>query len=270
MQVIEAVKRKKGLREVFIGLEPTDHYWRKLAFFAKERGYQVRFVRTTALKHQRELDESSSAKSDMKDALTIANITREGKYIDTVIEGGVFRQLRTLAKVREKTLRCSVSAQNTLCAVLDDYFPEIKTIFRSMKTRSLWAILKRCPFPQDILRFDLATITEIISKSSYRKASAAKRARDLFEAAKESIGLKEVSEADRYRLKRYLEEVMRCEMLLKEIWDPDEKSLKADPLLGVPFVDTRYWSCFSRCLSRRAGESGLLFPSEADHQVFWL
>jgi hypothetical protein len=44
------------------------------------------------LKHHREIDESSSAKSDQRDALTIANITREGKYIDTIIEDGVLRQ----------------------------------------------------------------------------------------------------------------------------------------------------------------------------------
>src|SRR5947209_1020963 len=59
VQVIEEVRRRAGLKEVFIGFEPTGHYWRKIAFFAKERGYQVRFIRTTALKHQRELDESS-------------------------------------------------------------------------------------------------------------------------------------------------------------------------------------------------------------------
>ena len=67
-------------------MEPTGHYWRKIAFFAKEQSHEVRFVRTTAVKHQRELDESSSAKSDIRDAFTIGNIVREGKYIDTVIE----------------------------------------------------------------------------------------------------------------------------------------------------------------------------------------
>jgi hypothetical protein len=81
--MVEQTKRKHKLTHVFIGMEPTGHYWRKIAFFAKEKGYEVRFVRTTAVKHQRELDESSSAKSDIKDAFTIGNITREGKYIDT-------------------------------------------------------------------------------------------------------------------------------------------------------------------------------------------
>jgi len=41
-----------------------------------------------------------------------------------------------------------------------------------------------------VLRFELSTIREIISKSSYRKAQAAKKARDLYEAANASIGLK--------------------------------------------------------------------------------
>ena len=47
----------------------------------KRQGYEVRFVRTTAVKHQRELDESSPAKSNIRDAFTIGNIVREGKYI---------------------------------------------------------------------------------------------------------------------------------------------------------------------------------------------
>jgi transposase len=135
--MIEGIKAKYCLRDVLIGMEPTRHYWRKLAYFAKEHGYEVRFVRTTALKHHRELDESSSTKSDQRDAFTIANITRDGKYIDTVIEDGVLRQLRTLSKARERLLRYSVSAKNSLHATLDDYFPELHQIFWSMGSRSL-------------------------------------------------------------------------------------------------------------------------------------
>ena len=68
LKVVEETKVKKGCRSVLIGLEPTGHYWRKIAYFAQAKGYEVRFVRTTALRHQRELDESSSAKSDVRDA----------------------------------------------------------------------------------------------------------------------------------------------------------------------------------------------------------
>ena len=74
--MIEGLKVKHRLRDVVVGMEPTGHYWRKLAYFAKEHGYDVRFVRTTSLKHHRKLDESSSAESDQRDALTIANHSR--------------------------------------------------------------------------------------------------------------------------------------------------------------------------------------------------
>ena len=217
IEIIEGAKAKHGLKEVLIGMEPTGHYWRKIAYFAKERGYTVKFIRTTALKHQRELDESSSSKNDVKDALTITNVVREGKYIDTVIEDDIYRQLRTLAKVRERMHRYSVGSQNTLVAVLDDYFPELKEIFWSVKTKSMWAILEKCPFPEDVLTMEISKLTEIIARSSRRRKTAADKAADLYRLAKESIGLKRISASDRFRLKISLEEVKRSEAMLKEI-----------------------------------------------------
>src|SRR5208337_839461 len=207
MKITEELKRKHRLNDVLIGMEPTGHYWRKLAYFAKEHGYEVRFVRTTALRHHREIDESSSAKSDRRDALTIANITREGKYIDTVIEDGAMRQLRTLAKTRERLLRYSIGAKNALHAALDDYFPELHEIFSSMGTRSLWAILEQSPFPDDVVLMKISTLQELIAKSARKKAGAAQKARALYQAAQKSIGLKRIGSADRFRVKICLEEV---------------------------------------------------------------
>jgi len=169
VQMTEDIKAKQGMKDALIGLEPTGHCWRKLAYFGKDNWYEVRFVRTTALKHHREIDESSSAKSDERDALTITNITREGKYIDTVIEDGSLRQLRTLSKVRERILRYSVSAQNTLHAALNDYFPELTKIFSSMGVKGLWALLEKCPFPQDVLSLKVALLEEMIARSSRRE-----------------------------------------------------------------------------------------------------
>jgi transposase len=240
VKMIENVKAQHGLKDVLIGMEPTGHYWRKLAYFAKEQGYEVRFVRTTALKHHRELDESASAKSDQRDALTITNITREGKYIDTVIEDGPFRQLRTLAKARERLLRYSVSAKNSLHAALDDYFPELHELFSSMGTRSLWALLERYPFPEDVVPVKVSTLEELIARSARKKAGAAQKAKALHEAAQRSIGLRQIGRADRYRVLMCLEEVKRTVLTLKRM-DQQMKSLleeipAAPYLLSIPGI----------------------------------
>jgi transposase len=240
INLIEGLKAKHHLRDVLIGMEPTGHYWRKLAYFAKDHGYEVRFVRTTALKHHREIDESCSAKSDQRDALTIANITREGKYIDTVIEDGVLRQLRTLSKARERLLRYSVSAKNSLHAALDDYFPELHEIFWSMGSRSLWAILDLCPFPQDVVLIKVSTLRDLIAQRSRKKTGSASKTEKLIESAQKSIGIKQIGNADRYRVQMCLEEVKRTVLSLKDI----DKQLKlllketsaASYLMSIPGI----------------------------------
>jgi transposase len=240
VSITEDLKAKHRMKDVLIGLEPTGHYWRKIAFFAMDQGYAVRFIKTTSVKHERELNESSSAKSDIKDAITLANLTREGKYIDTVIEDGVSRQLRTLSKVRERILRQNTGAKNTLHAVLDDYFPELKQLFYAMNTKGLWAVLENCPFPEDVLKFEKSAIADIITKASRSKIDGARKAPALYLAAQTSIGLKRVGDADRYRLTVSLNEVKRTERMLQEIKKEMKGLLKHLPavqyLLSIPGV----------------------------------
>ncbi|MHC4397656.1 MAG: IS110 family RNA-guided transposase [Planctomycetota bacterium] len=244
-KVIKAAMAKYKLKDVLIGMEPTGHYWRKIAFFAKEQGHEVRFVRTTALKHQRELDESSSAKNDLRDAHTIANITREGKYIDTVIEDGVLRQLRTLCHVptsgvRERILRYHTGSQHALGAVLDDCFPELRELFWSMKAKGLWAILEKCPFPEDVLELGEKKLADIIARASRRQATAAQKAKTVYQAAKVSVGLSKIGMADRYRLKMYLAEVKRSDTQLKELEGELKQLLNQVPvaeyILSIPGI----------------------------------
>lgn len=241
-EIIEKEKQTYGFRKVLIGVEPTGHYWRKIVCYAKEQGYEVKFIRTTALRHQREVDESSSSKSDVRDALTLTNLVREGKYIDTVIEEGELSQLRTLSKIREKIRRSSTSGQHRLGAVLDDYFPELKDEFWSMKAKGLWAILERTPYPKDLSKKNVEEIAEILSKSSRRKAKSMEKAKRIHKAAQESIGLKSIGVGAEYRLKISLEEVKRSEAELKEIEKKMKKLLERIPsaeiIQSIPGVGT--------------------------------
>jgi len=141
-----------------------------------------------------------------------------------VIAEGPFRQLRTLGKTRERLLRYSVSAKNSLHAALDDYFPELHELFSSMGTRSLWAILERCAFPEDVVPIKVSTLEDLIARSSRKKAGAAQKAKALYQAAQSSIGLRSVGRADRYRVQMCLEEVKRTVLTLKRM-DQQMKSL---------------------------------------------
>jgi len=150
------------------------------------------------------------------------------------------RQLRTLSKVRERLLRYSVGAKNALHAALDDYFPELHEIFWSMNSRSLWAVLDQCPFPEDVLLMKVSALRELIAYSARKKAGAAQKAKALKQAAKKSIGVKRIGSADRYRVKICIEEVKRTVLMLKDIDRQMKGVLKEIPsseyLLSIPGI----------------------------------
>lgn len=228
-KVIEKMKKKHGFKDVLIGMEPTGHYWRKLAYFSKDLGYEVRFIRTSATKYQRELDESSSAKNDLRDAVTISQIVREGKYLDTVIKNDEYYQLRTLAKVRERILRYNNGNKNALRAVIDDYFPELTDIFWSMDSKGLWGLLEHAPFPEDVLKLDMEQLSLIIGKPSKRLKQGKEKAEMVYKTAQESIGLKKIGEAEKYKVKMYLTLLKQSDAQLKDIKKQMEKILETIP-----------------------------------------
>jgi transposase len=90
LQQVRVVQYSGGFRDVMIGLEPTGHYWRKLCTWAQGEEIKVVFVKTGAVKLQRGLDQSSRAKSDVRDAMVIGNLVREGKYCDTDIKNDIY------------------------------------------------------------------------------------------------------------------------------------------------------------------------------------
>jgi len=207
-KMVDMTVKKEGLWDILIGFEPTGTYWRKIIFYAKELGYEVRFVRTTALKHQRELDESAPLKTDKRDAYTIANITREGKYLDSEVEDGVYRELRSLVNLRESIVRENTRSKNAVRTIIVDFFPELLKFFSKMSGKGLLSILETCPFPADILSYGVERLSKLIAESSRSKKLGETKARKIFEAAKESIGLKNVGSSDRMRLAMCL--ILRC------------------------------------------------------------
>ena len=78
-----------------------------------------------------------------------------------------------------------------------------------MKAKGLWAVLEACPFPEDVLKRSVEEIAELIGKSSRRKGKAMEKAKQVYDGAQESIGLKYVGEADRYRLRSCLQEIKK-------------------------------------------------------------
>ncbi len=82
-----------------------------------------------------------------------------------------------------------------------------------MKAKGLWTLLETYPFPEDVRNAGLAAITALLEPTNeYGEGSATReKAKQIYQAAAESVGLKTIGKADRVRLTICLEEIKRSD-----------------------------------------------------------
>lgn len=186
---IEAICKDKRLDDVIVGMEPTGHYWKPLANYLIMHEIRVVMVNPYHTKRAKELDDNSQTKSDKKDALTIAKLVRDGRYYEVYMPQDIFAELRVLTNTRISLMKRQNALKNTITAVMDEYFPEIKTVFKDpLNGKASMQILKSCPFPSLILELGVEGVLAEIKKA-VKKTVGRKKAQQLVETAQKSIGV---------------------------------------------------------------------------------
>ena len=187
---IREICKRESFKKVVIGMEPTGHYWKTFAnWMEKQEGITVVLVNPYATKRAKELDDNSQTKSDKKDALTIAKLVKDGRYFELYMPHDIYAELRVLSTTRTGLNKRKNSLKNTITAVLDEFFPEFVEVFKHpLKGKASRHILKTCPFPKFIMELGEDGVTAEIKKA-VKKTVGRKKAGQLVEAAKNSIGV---------------------------------------------------------------------------------
>jgi len=153
---IKAICKNRRLDNIMVGMEPTGHYWKPLANYLLKHEVNVVMVNPYHTKRAKELDDNSQTKSDKKDALTIARLVRDGRYYEVYMPQDIFAELRVLSNSRISLMKRSNALKNIITAVMDEYFPEIVSVFKyPLKGKAAMHILKSCPFPSLILELGM-------------------------------------------------------------------------------------------------------------------
>jgi len=220
-----------------IGMEPTGHYWKTLANYLLKSGYRVVGVNPYHTKKAKELYDNSPTKNDKKDALTIARLVKDGSYFNPYLPEGVYAELRALTNARINAIRRNNALKNTLTAILDEYFPEIWTVFKNpFKGKASRQILRTCPFPAYILAMgEIGVLAEV--KKAVKKTVGIKKVCQLIAAAQSSIGVDYGLESSKFRFNLLLDELEMIEKQLTEIESAMERTLSstgyAEQILSV-------------------------------------
>lgn len=216
LESIEDLTKKYGTVHTLVGMEPTGHYWKNIAYYLKNRGISLCLVNPYHVNKTKELEDNSPTKNDKKDSRVIARLIYQGQYLTWMFDDELYVNLRIASNNRQDLKKQLIKEKVRLIALLDEYFPELRKLFSDILGKSSLEILKRCPFPKDIRGMGIDKITELI-KSATQNRVGIKKATLVCEAAENSIGVPVGLDGARYRLNLIIKNLENTQKQIDDI-----------------------------------------------------
>ena len=202
--------------QIVMGLEPTGHYWFCLATWMITNGISVVQVNPYAVKQTKEVEDNSQLKDDTKDPKLIANLVKDGNFGMPYLPEGIYAELRRLTMFRDQLSEDRIRNINRLHREMKIYFPEYKDALGKVDGAFSMEILKEAPFPEDLIELGSEGIRQIWHDAKLRGRGYS-RVEEILKYARESIGLKEGSEAGKIAVKWFVERIMELDKKLSDI-----------------------------------------------------
>lgn len=185
---LQQLVKRHGFGHVVVALEPTGHYAKALVEWLSKRGYELRAVSPLHTHRAKEMLDGSPLKTDSKDAVVIADLARQGKTHRWVELAEVFQALRYLVTLRHRLVEERAAVYNQLHRTLDLLFPELTSILKDFRTKTVVALLRQAPTPEKVVALGLEGLTQLFKTVSRGRLKPAK-AKAVYEAAEASIGV---------------------------------------------------------------------------------
>lgn len=202
--------------QIVLGLEPTGHYWFCLATWMISNGISVVQVNPYAVKQTKEIEDNSQLKDDTKDPKLIANLVKDGNYGMPYLPEKLYADLRRLSMLRDQLCEDRIRYLNRLHREMKIYFPEYKDAFGKFDGAFCLELLKKAPFPEDLIVLGSEGIKQIWHDAKLRGRGYS-RADEILKYAQESVGLKDGSDASGMAVRWFVERILELDEQLAEV-----------------------------------------------------
>jgi transposase len=178
---IEATKTRTEAQAVWVGMEPTSHYFENLARHLLERGYAVRLLNSFAVKHNRDQHMMQREKTDEIDAAAIGDLLRRGEGTPYRPAQGLYLRLQQVDRVRLSKVKIERMLKNQIVGHLDRIFPglvlhgkEANQRYPALFGTDLWAsqtlqhLIRVCPNPHRLVQMQPGTLVQAFHEQGYR------------------------------------------------------------------------------------------------------
>jgi transposase len=236
---IDDLKTKQNKLSVVIGMEPTGHYWLPLTYWLKDKGVKVVVVNPAHVKKSKELDDNSPTKNDVKDARVISRLIEDGRYSEPHLPEGIYANLREGMNLYDQLIKDLQAVQGRVHQWIDRYFPEYTNVFKDWEGKASLQVLRMGLFPDEIVQCPEEEILIEIRKE-VKKGVGIKKVRQLKDAARRSVGIKEGRDLARLKLKTLLAQYDLIQEEIEKIWEKIEELLEnipsANEMMAIPGI----------------------------------
>jgi transposase len=131
-QRLQRTAERRDAPGTLIGMEPTNYYWKQVGYDLEAHHLPFRLVNALTVKRRREGDQLDRSKDDWRDAYTIADLLRTGKFTETHLPHGIYAELQT-GYTGYWRLRQDRGRQVTLLInTVRQFFPEVEQQFQDL------------------------------------------------------------------------------------------------------------------------------------------
>jgi transposase len=228
---LEAIQQHQPATAVLVGMEPTNYFWKLLAADLERSrpSYGYRLVNPFTVRKNREGSQLDRSKDDNRDAFTIGDLLRTGKYTETRLLHGLYAELRQYVTLYTR-LRRDIRRQKSLISnVAGQLFPELARVFKDLKGLTALAMLRHHASAAMVREMSQERfIASVRADYGGRRMQVAKLRRAHVQAQR-SVGLTDGIEALQLALRLHIESLEGLQQQLEVV-----RRALVDTFLGLP------------------------------------
>jgi transposase len=223
---------------IAVAMEATGHYWLSLFSALIDDGFSVSVYNPFQIKSFRGAYHNRSQKTDVIDAVIIANYIRVFGGEATGMPSEPMLSLKQLTRYRSGLVQNISAAKNQVISILDKIFPEFSSLLSDVFGETGKAILQAAPTPETVLALSSKKLLKIVSVASRGRFKQDFVDR-LKTCAKDSFGIKLTTKACAFELRQLIntiifleEQVDELNVEIKAIYSEMDEFLTTIPGIG--------------------------------------
>jgi transposase len=205
-QQVEAVRERHQAAAVVVGMEPTNYFWKLLAadLEAHQPAYEYHLVNPYTVNRSREGEQLDRSKDDNRDAFTIAELLRTGKYTETRLLHAGYAELRQYGTLYYRLQRDLQRQETLIHNLVGQLFPELRQIFRDLTGETVRALLWQHAAASQIRHLSLDSFMVGVRADFTGQRLQLARLRQVHALAAQSVGLSAGVEALQVALRLHI------------------------------------------------------------------